>query len=77
MEKSVIFIEQPNGNDKPVEFTHYLNISTGWETASYKPSEQKKIIYLGNCCVDGDMFAAYRSNGEIFIYKGHLNSGRY
>jgi hypothetical protein len=76
MEKRVIFIEQPQENDKPIEFTHLLTGGRGWTPIEVKPNVYKKIVYLGKCCVDGDMFAAYSDN-TIRIFKGHLNSGRY
>jgi len=77
MERRVIFIEQPQENDKPVEFTHYLSGADGWGRTKTKPSEYEKVVYLGKCEVDGDVFAGYYFNGRITIFKGHLNSGRY
>ena len=61
---------------KPIEFTHYLDDENGWVKAIQKPASKIKIVYLGNCSVDGDMFAAYGGE-EINIYKGHLNDGVY
>ncbi len=41
----------------------------GWKDAQLKVSDFEKIIYLGECKVDGDLFAAYE--GDIIrIYKG-------
>jgi hypothetical protein len=62
--------------EKPVEFTHYLSPSAGWMDAGWKPNAFEKIVYLGNCNIDGDLFATYL-NGTISVYKGHLNSGKY
>jgi hypothetical protein len=76
MEKRVIFIEQPQENDKPVEFTHALE-GAGWAELTLKPFQYEKVVYLGKCVIDGDMFAGYYFNGSINILKGHLNSGRY
>lgn len=59
---------------KPIKFTHYLGVETGWVEAKEQPNYFEKIVYLGNCAVDGDTFAAY-SVGAISIYKGHLNDG--
>jgi hypothetical protein len=32
-----------------------------------------KIVYLGNCDHDGDMFAVYTKDGYIEIFKGEIN----
>lgn len=74
--KEVIRIDGTQQNDKPVEFTHFLDVEEGWEGANCKPSDFYKVVYLGNCSLDGDMFAGYK-NGAIIIFKGHLNSGNY
>jgi hypothetical protein len=71
--KQVILIPK---KEKPVEFTHYLNVNEGW-TENLPIDDIAKIIYLGNCKTDGDMFAGYNRRGWIRIYKGHLNSGCY
>jgi len=76
--KQVIFINEQNKQDeKPLEFTHRLTRLQGWANVLYYPSDYEKVVYLGKCSYDGDMFAAYAKNGEIIIYKGHLNSGKY
>ncbi len=59
----------------PTQFTHCLG-ERGWTGATRKPWEFNKIVHLGKCNKDGDMFAAYEGN-YISIYKGHLNSGKY
>lgn len=68
-------IDSPKESDKPVEFTHILD-SSGWGTVDAEYLKYDRIVYLGECIGDGDMFAAY-SDGLILIYKGHLNSGKY
>jgi hypothetical protein len=75
--KEVIRIPETNEakEEKPVEFTHILDIN-GWESTSSTPIHYERIVFLGKCIVDGDMFAAYRDGG-IVIFKGHLNSGKY
>jgi trehalose-6-phosphatase len=71
--KSVIFVEEKE-TEKPVEFTHLFINNQGW--IDDKPGDFEKVVYLGNCKTDGDMFACY-DKGLIGIYKGHLNSGKY
>lgn len=68
--------ESKQETEKPVEFTHFLSSSNNWLTTNSIPSEFEKVVYLGSCKFDGDMFAAYVS-GTIGIYKGRLNSGKY
>jgi hypothetical protein len=62
---------------KPVEFTHYQSTTDGWCESITQPSKFNKIVFLGKCHTDGDMFAGYWVSGSISIYKGHLNSGKY
>lgn len=61
---------------RPIEFTYYLDTNSGWYKTDENPSSYDKIVYLGKCKTDGDMFACYAS-GNITIYKGHLNDGVY
>lgn len=77
MEK-VIMIPDTNQDEKkkPVEFTHDLTRYAGWSESESDPRDFEKVIYLGRCKTDGDMFACY-SGGSIYIRKGHLNSGEY
>lgn len=63
--------------EKPVEFTWELSISEGWVNASDSTENYKRIVFLGSCDLDGDMFACYDNHGNIDIHKGHLNSGKY
>jgi hypothetical protein len=62
---------------KPIELTHCKG-RNGWEQVNpwAKPKVFNKIVYLGKCKQDGDMFATYYCD-YISIYKGHLNSGKY
>lgn len=74
--KSVIHIPENNTeNNEPVEFTH-LFTSYQMVEAYGKPNDYNKIVYLGKCKYDGDLFAAYEEE-KILLYKGHLNSGKY
>jgi len=76
--KQVIFINDQNKQDeKPVEFTHVLSSLSGWQRGVYCPSDYKKVVYLGKCSHDGDMFNVYNDKDQIIIFKGHLNSGKY
>lgn len=79
--KSVIYIPEvaPKQEAKPIELTHrkkrgWTSINEG-HSRSYLNSA-KKVVYLGKCEEDGDMFALY-VNGFIMIFKGRLNSGKY
>ena len=76
MKKVITIPELVEKSDKPLEFTHELVHDGGWERASECPEEFEKIVYLGHCDFDGDMFAAY-DVGCIQIFKGNLNSGEY
>lgn len=73
--REVIRIDKQEENDKPVEFTHMLKTEEGWSECLRQPINFEKVVYLGCCELDGDMFACY--NDYIDIYKGHLNSGKY
>jgi hypothetical protein len=76
--KEVIRIgEVVQESETPVEFTHYQIGTDGWCQAFNTPYELNKIVFLGKCDCDGDMFAGYTISGSIVIYKGHLNSGKY
>lgn len=75
--KEVIRIDIPQATDNPVVFTHYLSVERGWGVTDNEPSGFERVVYLGPCTCDGDMFATYTAEGHIDIFKGHLNSGRY
>lgn len=55
---------------KKTVFTHYLNIISGWLETQSPSQDYERIVYLGECKADGDMFAAYGHTGSIHIYKG-------
>jgi len=75
--KEVIYIKEgETAAEKPVEFTHFLTDCEGWVSTTYKPNLYYKVVYLGKCDSDGDMFSAFDGK-YIRIYKGHLNSGKY
>ena len=54
----------------------------GWRNIS-KSEQQRylaratKVVHLGSCKKDGDMFALYTIDGYIMIFKGKLNSGHH
>jgi hypothetical protein len=81
--REVIRIDKKEEEKERVVFTHILFGYDGWSEVE-KPlseypvaiKEAQKIVYLGKDCGNGDMFAVY-SGGDILIYKGHLNSGKY
>ncbi len=76
--KEVIRIPEINERkeEKLVELTHSLDGNCGWGEVTISASQYDKIVYLGRCSCDGDMFACYDSD-VILIFKGHLNSGKY
>lgn len=79
--KTVVTIPDTKTTQKeiPLELTHRK--MEGWRAVnpnliSKKLKHCKKVVYLGHCKQDGDMFAVYY--GEfIEIWKGNLNSGKY
>lgn len=54
-------------------FTYILNSDTGWGKVEDAPDFYDKVVYLGNCKYDGDMFACYKDN-TIDICKGVVGS---
>ena len=54
---------------KKTIFEQYLNGSGGWKPSSRTPEDFDKVVYLGNCYCDEDMFACY-VRGTINIYRG-------
>jgi len=77
MRKVIMIGEEPKEESKGVEFTHHFHNTKGWVESRLIPSDFNKIVYLGNCKQDGDMFACYSKHGYIQIYKGNLNNGTY
>jgi hypothetical protein len=74
--REVIRIEEGNSSKK-LELTHLLSEDSGWIKYEQESFNYDKIVYLGRCNIDGDMFAVYYQTGMIGICKGHVNSGRY
>ncbi len=78
--KKVIFIPPILKEvEKPIVLTHRK--TNGWQAlnsscSNYQLKIASKIVYLGKCAQDGDMFAVYVNN-MIMIFKGALNSGNY
>jgi hypothetical protein len=76
----VIYIDGiPKGKGtKAVKFTHYHGRFKKAENVNSNPKEYDKVIYLGHCAMDGDMFAAqHTTHNVIDIFSGKLNSGKY
>lgn len=62
-------VEQPE--PKKTVFTHIFGRqSGGWHESEYHPEFYMKVLYLGNCATDGDMFIAYSMTGCILLFKG-------
>jgi hypothetical protein len=76
--KAIIIGEEPQKESKGIEFTHYFN-PKGWGEATIVPQDRQivKIVYLGKCQTDGDMFAVYFNANTINVFKGNLNDGTY
>ena len=72
-------IQTKEKQSKGIEFTHELKGSCGWDRTNDTPQHTQvgKIVYLGYCPKDGDMFAIYTQGSYINIYKGYLNDGTY
>jgi len=64
-----------------VKFDAYLESTDArnWDVSEYtrQPSPKRKIVYMGKCAINGDMFYDVDDAGNICIFKGHLNSGEY
>ena len=54
---------------KKTVFTAYLWGLSGWMPSSRTPEFFDKVVYLGKCGEDGDMFACY-TDATINIYRG-------
>ena len=76
MRKVIMIGEEPKEESKGVEFTHYQHKDNGWNVNIYPTNHFEKVVYLGKCAQDGDLFACY-ANNRIDIYKGNLNNGTY
>lgn len=79
--KQAILIPTENlkQKEKTIELTARKK-STGWKILMDKGQSYlhgcEKVVYLGKCNEDGDMFAVYHG-GFIKIFRGHLNNGKY
>ena len=73
MRKAIIIGDEPNNG---IELIEFLSITKGWIPGANKPAWFDKVVYLGKCKIDGDMFACYKGKA-ILIYKGNLNDGTY
>lgn len=57
---------------KKTELTH-IKGENGWRKFNHSQFPITRVVYLGNCCYDGDMFAIYYNN-IISFCKGNLNN---
>ena len=55
---------------KETVFNQVLCSNRGWRDVNAKPQKYEKVLYLGKCKVDGDMFACTTDLGAIVIFKG-------
>lgn len=61
---------------RPAELL-YIKGDNGWKTINNATIRQiDRIVYLGNCRYDGDMFAIHYC-GAISFCKGVLNNGNF
>ena len=67
------FINLEGNIKKETTFTHIFRADVGWVSAINMPNYYDKVVYLGNCSFDGDMFACYKDD-HINIYKGRVGS---
>lgn len=54
---------------KKTVFTKHISSAYGISDTINTPEDFEKVVYLGRCKTDGDIFVAY-SDKEIYIYKG-------
>jgi hypothetical protein len=66
-----ISLEQKEKRNKKTVFTKYLCGVDGWTDTKTRetPEDFDKVVYLGKCGMDGDMFTCYRGD-IIAIFKG-------
>lgn len=62
--------KKAKGQKNNTIFTHRLISSMGYSETRLEPCDFLKVVYLGKCIYDGDMFACYNTNDEIHICKG-------
>lgn len=68
MTKFLTVQENVQKEKKETVFTHVFE-DTGWKPNESKVDSFEKVIYLGNCKYDGDLFACYLID-IIEIFKG-------
>jgi len=69
------------GKNDCIRLTHFQSISIGWvkeeaDEIAETLEQTERVVYLGECAEEGDMFVLYADDGSIFIYKGNLNNGK-
>lgn len=75
-----IGITKEEKKERKVQYTFYLDEKHGWTESGRQPETKvapETIYYLGKCNTNGDMFMDIDPDGNICIFKGHLNSGKY
>lgn len=74
IEVEMIMTKEVSRKPQETKLTH-IKSSRGWEELDVRGSIGiERIIYLGDCLVDGDTFAIYYQ-GLISFCKGKLNDG--
>lgn len=51
-----------------VELTHVITVGRGARVRRARPSLSQELMYIGNCMVDGDLFAS--TDSVKLLYKG-------
>ena len=70
------YLQEFSAEEVGVEFTHYFNPELGKTNPIREITEYNDVTYIGADRYSGDMFCV-KENGNILIYSGKLNSGRY
>ena len=70
------YLQEFSADELGVEFTHYFNPELGKTNPIREITEYNDVTYIGADRYSGDMFCV-KENGNILIYSGKLNSGRY
>ena len=66
-----ISIDKDTQEKKETFFTHWLTKTGEWSEYRCMIKDIDKIVYLGKCSIDGDLFAGYHNSTEtITMYKG-------
>jgi len=70
MTKYINLEEKEEKEHKKTIFTAYLcDTADGWKPSMSTPEHFDKVVYLGNCAYDGDMFVCYYQD-IIHVCKG-------